>query len=47
MKRVTIIVLDSVGCGASPDAHLYGDEGSNTLSHIAAAVPEIDRKSVV
>lgn len=41
MKRVTIIVLDSVGCGASPDAHLYGDEGSNTLSHIAAAVPEM------
>lgn len=41
MKRATIIVLDSVGCGASPDAHLYGDEGSNTLSHTAAAVPEM------
>jgi len=41
MKRVTIIVLDSVGCGAAPDSHLYGDEGSNTLSHVAAAVPEM------
>lgn len=41
MKRVTIIVLDSVGCGASPDAHLYGDAGSNTLSHVAAAVPRM------
>lgn len=31
IKRVFLIVLDSVGIGAMPDAHLYGDEGSNTL----------------
>ena len=31
IKRVFLIVLDSVGIGALPDAHLYGDEGSNTL----------------
>ena len=31
MKRVFLIVLDSVGIGALPDAGLYGDEGSNTL----------------
>ena len=31
MKRVFLIVLDSVGIGALPDAHLYGDEGANTL----------------
>ena len=31
MKRVFLIVLDSVGIGALPDAALYGDEGSNTL----------------
>ncbi len=31
MKRVFLIVLDSVGIGALPDAHLYGDEGTNTL----------------
>ncbi len=31
MKRVFLIVLDSVGIGAEPDADLYGDVGSNTL----------------
>ena len=31
MKRVFLIVLDSVGIGAMPDAADYGDEGSNTL----------------
>ncbi|MCD7822863.1 MAG: phosphopentomutase [Oscillospiraceae bacterium] len=31
MKRVFLIVLDSVGCGALPDAALFGDEGTNTL----------------
>ncbi|MEA5146622.1 MAG: phosphopentomutase, partial [Candidatus Limiplasma sp.] len=33
MKRVFLIVLDSVGAGALPDAALYGDEGANTLAH--------------
>jgi len=41
MKRVTIIVLDSVGAGAAPDAQAYGDAGVNTLNHIAAAVPDM------
>lgn len=31
MKRVFLVVLDSVGIGELPDAGLYGDEGSNTL----------------
>ena len=31
MKRVILIVLDSVGCGAAKVAAEYGDEGSNTL----------------
>lgn len=34
-KRVTVIVLDSVGIGELPDAAAYGDEGSHTLGHIA------------
>jgi phosphopentomutase len=34
-KRVVWIVLDSVGIGAMPDAAAYGDEGSDTLGHIA------------
>lgn len=38
VQRVIIIVLDSVGVGAMPDAHLYGDEYSNTLGHIAEAL---------
>ncbi|RKX40422.1 MAG: phosphopentomutase [Thermotogae bacterium] len=36
--RVIIIVLDSVGIGAMPDAAEYGDEGSNTLVNTAKAV---------
>ena len=35
MKRVIVIVLDSLGIGELPDSHKYGDEGSNTLRHIA------------
>jgi len=31
IKRVFLIVLDSVGIGEMPDSALYGDEGSNTL----------------
>lgn len=31
MKRVFLVVLDSVGIGEMPDAAKYGDEGSNTL----------------
>lgn len=31
VKRIFLIVLDSVGIGAMPDAAAYGDEGSNTL----------------
>ncbi len=34
-----MIVLDSVGIGALPDAAAYGDEGSNTLGNIAKRVP--------
>jgi phosphopentomutase len=38
IKRVTLIVLDSVGCGNAPDAAMYGDKGSNTLANIGEAV---------
>ena len=36
--RVLLLVLDSVGIGALPDAAKYGDEGSNTLGNVAKAV---------
>jgi len=34
LKRVFLIVLDSVGVGALPDAEKYGDVGANTMAHI-------------
>ena len=34
-KRVFVIVLDSFGIGAEPDAAAFGDEGTNTLAAIA------------
>ncbi len=34
-KRIFVIVCDSVGCGYTPLSHLYGDEGANTIAHIA------------
>jgi phosphopentomutase len=37
-SRVIVIVLDSVGIGELPDASAYGDEGSDTLGHIASQV---------
>ncbi|MCI5512526.1 MAG: phosphopentomutase [Clostridia bacterium] len=35
MKRVFLIVLDSVGAGEMPDAADYGDAGSNTIRSIS------------
>lgn len=34
-KRVFLIVMDSVGIGAEPDAEKFGDAGSNTWVHTA------------
>ncbi len=34
--RAFLIVMDSVGCGGAPDAADFGDDGANTLGHIAA-----------
>ncbi len=36
--RAILIILDSVGIGAAPDAEQYGDVGSATVPHIAEAV---------
>ncbi|VTU06303.1 phosphopentomutase [Actinobacillus porcinus] len=35
MKRVFIMMLDSFGIGGAKDAAKFGDEGANTLGHIA------------
>ena len=37
MPRAILIVLDSVGVGGAPDADAYGDQGANTIGHIASA----------
>ncbi|MBK8181296.1 MAG: phosphopentomutase [Planctomycetes bacterium] len=37
MRRVFLIVLDSLGCGALPDAADFGDQGAHTLDHLARA----------
>ncbi len=36
--RFCLIVVDSLGIGAMPDAALYGDAGSHTLGNLAKAV---------
>lgn len=35
IKRVILIILDSVGMGALPDADKYGDVGADTIGHVA------------
>jgi len=37
MKRVILIVLDSVGIGGLPDAQAYNDEGANALGNLYLA----------
>lgn len=50
MKRVVVIVLDSLGIGALPDAHKYGDEDANTLKHIVESrglkVPNLSKMGI-
>jgi phosphopentomutase len=38
VDRVILIVLDSCGCGAAPDAAKYGDAGSDTLGNLSVKV---------
>jgi len=38
MRRATVVVLDACGVGELPDAAAYGDQGSNTLAHLAEQV---------
>jgi phosphopentomutase len=52
MARAFILLLDSFGLGATPDADKFGDAGANTFGHIAAwaaksgtpmALPNLER----
>lgn len=40
-KRIFLIVLDSFGAGPMTDSGDYGDEGADTMGHIAKVVPEL------
>lgn len=46
-KRIFTIVIDSLGIGYMPDACKYGDEGANTLGHIAQYTKEFDIPNLV
>jgi len=37
-RRALLLVADSAGCGALPDARDYGDEGSDTIGNVSRAV---------
>jgi phosphopentomutase len=39
-KKFVLIVMDSAGIGALPDAAKFGDEGSDTIGHILKTVPD-------
>lgn len=42
IRRAVIVVMDSCGVGAAPDAADYGDAGSDTLGHTATALGGLD-----
>ena len=47
--RIFLLVLDSLGVGALPDAARFGDEGADTLDHIveAAGRPAVPRLEAI
>lgn len=47
VKRVILIVLDSVGVGELPDAAEYGDAGSNTLCNISREIGGLEIKNMI
>jgi phosphopentomutase len=45
-RRGIVLVIDACGVGALPDAASYGDEGTNTLAHLADAVGGLELASL-
>jgi phosphopentomutase len=41
-RRALVVVMDACGVGALPDAASYGDEGTNTLAHVAESIGGLD-----
>lgn len=42
VRRVFLVVIDSLGVGALPDAERFGDDGAHTLDHVAAAAGPLE-----
>ena len=42
MKKCILIVIDSLGVGAAPDAKKYGDEESNTFGNVSRVNGELN-----
>jgi hypothetical protein len=47
MPRAFIIVIDSMGCGGAPDAALHGDEGADTIGHVATVSQIVSEREVL
>ncbi|MEO6710592.1 MAG: phosphopentomutase [Planctomycetota bacterium] len=47
MRRVFLIVLDSLGCGAMPDAADFGDSGAHTLDHLVQSAGGLDAPRLI
>ncbi|MEW6244687.1 MAG: phosphopentomutase [Bacillota bacterium] len=45
--RVVVVVLDSAGVGALPDAKSYGDDGANTLANVIERCPDISIPNLI
>ncbi|MDG1192337.1 MAG: hypothetical protein P8N03_00600, partial [Arenicellales bacterium] len=43
MPRAIILMLDSLGVGAAPDAEQFGDQSADTFGHIVETCLAIDR----
>lgn len=47
MRRVFLIVLDSLGVGALPDASEFGDDGTHTLDHLVGAAGGLEAPGLI
>ena len=45
-NRVFVVVMDSLGIGAMPDADKFGDAGADTLGHISETVEHLNIPSL-
>ncbi len=45
-NRVFVVVMDSLGIGAMPDAEKFGDAGADTLGHISETVEHLNIPSL-